>query len=358
VIIPTFDRREAVCAAVRSVLEQTYAHLEAIVVDDGSTDGTAQAISDLAGADPRVTLVRRPRGGVAAARNTGLARARGELIAFLDSDDVWLSFKLELQLACLRRLPQVGMIWTEMRALDAGGRPRPGSSLRDILTFRHQPEEIFSHSISLDELPQLPPPAAGGTLRWGDIYRELVLGNLVLPSSALLTRERLALVGGFDDSLKVAGEDFDFFLRVAREGEVAFVDVATVLKQTGRADQLTDRSRQLQLARNYLTTLEAALARDPERLDAGRAEVRASRAHAHRWIAQSALESGQRALARSHLRRALRLEGARPRSLALLGLVALPAPLSRTALAAATSLLGRLRRLAARLLRARSQVRR
>ncbi|WP_026876265.1 glycosyltransferase [Jiangella gansuensis] len=102
VVIPTKDRRQGVLTAIDSVVGQTYRNWQLIVVDDGSTDGTAEAIEPLL-ADPRIELVRREQaGGVSAARNAGLAHARGEYVAYLDSDNTWVPDFLEVMVAFVR----------------------------------------------------------------------------------------------------------------------------------------------------------------------------------------------------------------------------------------------------------------
>ena len=180
-------------------------------------------------------------------------------MAFLDSEDVWYPWKLSFQMACLTRVPEVGMIWTEMIALDRAGHVLPRSSLRDILPFRVPLNELFDGRLPLAEIQETPLAWNNGGLYVGDIYALMVLGNLVLPSSALLRRSRLEVAARFDETLEVAGEDFEFFLRVCQEGEVAFSDVPSVLYQTGRADQLTHPSRTLHLGnrRALALTFEA-----------------------------------------------------------------------------------------------------
>lgn len=104
VIIPTFNRAELIRRTVESALNQTYSHLEVIVVDDGSVDNTEAVVSTIS--DPRVSFVRLPTNcGGAVARNSGIKAATGDYIALLDSDDTWLPNKIELQLASIRSHP-------------------------------------------------------------------------------------------------------------------------------------------------------------------------------------------------------------------------------------------------------------
>ncbi len=342
VIIPTHDRAPVITRAIDSVLAQEGTELEVIVVDDGSTDATREVIASRYAGDERVVYLFREQTGVAGARNAGLAGARGELIAFLDSDDVWRPGKLSLQLACLARVPEAGMIWSEMSTVDADGEVVPGSSLRSIFNFRAGFEELFAHRVALTEVAGTHDDVTG-TLYWGDIYDGMVVGNLVLPSAAILTRERLEAVGLYDETLPVSGEDFDFFLRTCRVGPVAFVDVPTVLKQADRPDQLTHASRRLYLARNYVTTMEQALARDAGRIRLDPAIVRSARAYGHAWTGLGYLELGQAAAARRHLRRSLRLAPGDPRTYLLYALALLPGPLVARAIHAMRRARGRWR---------------
>jgi glycosyltransferase involved in cell wall biosynthesis len=340
VIVPAYDRAPQLIGALDSVLAQTHRNVEVIVVDDGSTDDTRDVVAGRYGADPRVTYIQQEHAGVAHARNTGLERSRGEAIAFLDSDDTWRPWKLALQLACLRRAPEAGMIWTDMESADRSGNPIPGSSIRDILSPRFTLDELYAQRIPLAELPMAADVPRGRTLYVGDVYAKMVIGNLVLPSSALMTRGRLDRVGRFDESLHVGGEDFDFFLRTCREGMVAFVDVPSVLYAVGREDQLTHPSKTLYLARNYLRTMDGAIARDPERIDLPPAMVRAARAYGHSWTGRAYLEAGDSRDARPHLHEALRLRPNDRRTLALEALALLPGPVCARILRLARRLRG------------------
>lgn len=334
VVLPTFNRAKQLARALDSVLAQTYGQFEVLVVDDGSTDETSGVIEGRYHDEPRVVYLRQEHAGVARARNTALERARGEVIAFLDSDDEWRPWKLAFQLECLQRTPEAGMVWTDMDAVDAAGNLMPECSLRDILSaFRRFPlSYLFDQQIALEDVASTPPSLRTRSLYVGDVFGKMVIGNLVLPSSALVTRERLDRVGRFDESLSVSGEDFDFFLRICREGPVAFADVPSTRKQLGQSDQLTHPSRTLDLARNYLRTMNGALERDPDRVDLPPKIVRAARADGHAWTGRAYLEVGDRASARRHLRQAMRLRPLDAKTLVAAGLALLPAAISARAL--------------------------
>src|SRR5882724_10823057 len=100
VILAVYNREGSVARAITSVLAQTYPHVELIVVDDGSTEGTRDVVERFGAS---VSLITQAHAGVYAARNRGLRHARGELVAFIDSDDAWLSDKLEVQVPLMRR---------------------------------------------------------------------------------------------------------------------------------------------------------------------------------------------------------------------------------------------------------------
>src|SRR5688572_3090637 len=112
VIMPAYNSGRFLAESVRSVQAQTFGGWELIIVDDGSTDDTAAVARGFAESDARVRYVARANGGQAAARNTGLGEARGPLVAFLDSDDLWLPGKLEAQLGVLERTG-VDLVYTD-----------------------------------------------------------------------------------------------------------------------------------------------------------------------------------------------------------------------------------------------------
>lgn len=204
VIIPTHNRRALVCGAVASALAQRDVAAEVIVVDDGSTDGTAAALAVFGG---RIRYQRQPPRGVSAARNAGARLAAGVWLAFLDSDDLWRPDKLARQLAYHARTPalrasQTGEIW-----IRNGVRVNP---------CRHHRKPD------------------------GDIFASSVARCVVSPSAVLLQRELFASLGGFDEGLPVC-EDYELWLRLGLRELVGLLDAPLVIKRGGHADQLSRR---------------------------------------------------------------------------------------------------------------------
>ena len=190
VVIPTFQRRGPVVEAVQSALAQTRGDVEVIVVDDGSTDGTADALADI---DRRVEVARRSNGGPAAARNTGIRHARAPVVAFLDSDDRWRPGHLEEVLGLLDLHPAAILACAQATALGGDALERP----------------------------------AGLT----NAAPAVLLGGLLYTSAVAVRRESVEAVGGFDEQLRVT-EDSDMWCRLSLEGSFVLGGTATV--QSGR----------------------------------------------------------------------------------------------------------------------------
>ncbi len=204
VIIPTHDRADRVVRAVESVLAQSEAPCEVIVVDDGSTDGT---VSLLTGFRDRVRVEVRAHAGVSAARNFGAGIASGEWVAFLDSDDTWLPEKLAKQMSFHRARPEVEISQTGEIWIRNGVRVNP----------------CHHHS----------KPS-------GDIFEPSLERCLVSPSAVILRRDLFLESGGFDESLPVC-EDYDLWLRLGARLEFGLIEDALVVKYGGHEDQLSTR---------------------------------------------------------------------------------------------------------------------
>lgn len=331
VVIPTFNRAYCIQRTVDSVLQQTYDKVQCLVVDDGSTDNTRELMADLYGNEPRVVYIHQKNQGVCAARNTGLGRATGEFIALLDSDDIWKPWKLEVQLACLDRFPEAGMVWSDMEAIDDQDNVIDPRYLRTMYSAYQwfSSDDLFERSLPLTELtPGLRNEVGDGHAYTGDIFSQMVMGNLVHTSTVLLRRERQHVVGGFNLYLKRSGEDYDFHLRTCRYGPVAFVDCATILYRRGAADQLTAPEYTIDRAQNFLRTIEPYINNDREHINLPDWMLDEVLADAHAWIGEEQLNLEQRWAGRRHLVTSLRHKPRQPRLLGLLALSMLPRALS------------------------------
>jgi len=215
VIIPTYNRGWIVRDAIDSVLGQTYADFELVVVDDGSTDRTPQ-ILDAYG--DRLRVICQHNQGVSAARNRGIGDSSGPLIALLDSDDIWLPGKLSVQVDFFKKNPAALICQTEEIWIRNGLRVNPGK--------RHGKPSgmIFEPSLEL---------------------------CLVSPSAVMVRRELFEKVGLFDESLP-ACEDYDLWLRVGCRFPVHLIDEPLTIKRGGHEDQL---SRQSSLDRHRIRSL-------------------------------------------------------------------------------------------------------
>ena len=323
VIIPTYNREHCIAQAIESALGQTHRNVEIIVIDDGSTDGTATRIEKRYQGDDRVNYIHQPNGGVSAARNRGLRAATGAYIALLDSDDVWKPWKIELQLRCLRHFPAAGMIWTDMEAVDPEGRLVEARHLRTMYKASYRwfpsPMALFDQSEPLEPLcPVNTPGAPAARVYCGDISSQMVMGNLVHTSTVMLRRQRLEAVGGFDEALGRTGEDFDFHLRTCQAGPVAFADIASIKYRVGADDQLSSPKFSLQIAQNFLRTIEPSLDRARVKVDLTPSMRAAVQAEAHRWIGHEMLVAGDPKGARVHFLQSLRHQAVQPITIALL----------------------------------------
>lgn len=261
VIIPTYNRADLVSHAIASALAQTHRPCEVIVVDDGSTDDTAERCRQWG---DRIRYHRIANGGVSAARNAGIALARGEWVALLDSDDAWMPTKLEVQLAAHRAIPTAAWSVTGCELVDGAGQPRAGpqSFAGTFPLFRElgcDPEQLFAHHLQRIEVEA----AAGRHICFqGDLFGLLFLGNVALPTSALMRRQFVADVGGFDPSLRVA-EETEFFHRAAAQGPAIIIMSPVVRYRVAQGDSLTSSRHTVALTEAALRSLENASTRRP-----------------------------------------------------------------------------------------------
>jgi len=201
VIIPTFNRAWCLFEAIDSVLAQTYPNYELIIIDDGSTDDTQKRLATRDG----FAVISQQNQGVSAARNRGIRASKGELIAFLDSDDLWLPDKLAVQIKFFTQNPGAMICQTQEIWIRNGKRINPKNRHRKASGY------FFERSLEL---------------------------CLVSPSAVMVKRELFDKLGHFDEHLP-ACEDYDLWLRIGANLPIYLVDEPLIVKRGGHADQLS-----------------------------------------------------------------------------------------------------------------------
>lgn len=202
VIIPTYNRADALRRALDSVFAQTHKADEVCIVDDGSSDNTEAIMRT---EYPDVRYVKQENKGVSAARNRGVELTEGDWIAFLDSDDEWLPNKLEVQLSALESSPRNRLVHSDEIWI------RNGRRVNQMNKHKKRGGYIFPHCLPL---------------------------CAISPSSVLIERSLFCDTGGFDESLP-ACEDYDLWLRICQSEEVIYVDEPLLRKFGGHEDQLS-----------------------------------------------------------------------------------------------------------------------
>jgi glycosyltransferase involved in cell wall biosynthesis len=330
VVIPTYNRAYCLPAAIGSLQAQTYPNWEALIIDDGSTDGTRDLVRSMSEADRRVKYHYQKNAGVSAARNTGIRLADGEWVGFLDSDDSWEPWKLSAQIACFKSLNNVGMVWTDMNGYDPEGNLVSVRHLRKMYGAyeRVAHRRLFLGQRRLSEIaPELTAQndsLADAIVHWGELYTAMMFGSLVHTSTVLIAHHRIRSVGFFDERYRT-GEDYDFHLRTCLFGPVALLDVPSIrYRMAGGTDQLTAPKYRLEIALNGLRIREAAIARDRGRIELSDEELATIMARANSWVAEELFQQGNFAEARAYFRRSGLLEDPKLRSILKASLSHLP----------------------------------
>ena len=186
VIIPTYNGQRWLPESAQSVLSQTYANLELIIIDDGSQDGTRDIVESLCRKDSRVRAIYKANGGVATARNTGIAATQGKYVSLLDQDDLFEPSKIEHQTAYLERHPETDLVYGQYLVTDDVGRILKRQPAIPHITFRELWESCSIH-----------------------------LG------ASLICKSTLEAVGRLNEKVGWA-DDIDLVLRIAKRGKIAF----------------------------------------------------------------------------------------------------------------------------------------
>lgn len=240
IIMPAYNAEKYIAESIQSVLDQTYRNWELIVVDDGSTDETAQIAQSFSAQDARVKYIFQQNKKLAGARNTGIVNSNGELIAFLDSDDLWLKEKLEAQVKAMDEM-DCDTVFSD--------------------AFYFHGDDTSDESMLFSSFYG----RAVGRLDGSAMIRLLLKGNVIPVLSVLTRKSILDEVGRFDENPAFRGcEDYDLWFRLARYGAV-FYGMDTVLARYRVHSSAMSRNRAQMLA-SELSVIEQHVPQNgPER---------------------------------------------------------------------------------------------
>jgi glycosyltransferase involved in cell wall biosynthesis len=262
VIIPTYNRCELTQRAIDSVLAQQHAGvLEIIVVDDGSTDGTPTLLHSRYDTNPRVRIIQSNHGGASAARNAGFKASCGELICFLDSDDVWTQGAIEVAMQVFALHSDLAFVSMDGSVLPLHGSvplqrvmrmTSPGWSHAGFATAPLTRDQIRLHGASQDT----------AILR-GDFFPAIAYGDLFSLNGLYMRRDAVARAGPFNERFRWFN-DWDFSARLCLQGHGVYLDHEGFRRDVGRADEISRGRKPADMPRRHLYILHTLPRRFPE----------------------------------------------------------------------------------------------
>lgn len=256
IAIPAYNSEATIVEAVESCLGQSYRDCEVIVVDDGSTDATWERVSRL----PGVKVIRKANGGLASARNTAMREAQGEYVAWMDADDVMHPERIALQVSVLREHPRAVLASTDFSAFRDG---EPDFDPSHIGSY-YRAVRMARSVDALYDRDAAPVVLHGAPRRvlLGRAYERLVRGNFIHPPTVLVRRGAWDRAGAFDESLRY-GCDYDNLLRVARQGDFAYID-APLLRYRRSPTQLSHAASHGRVHLDTVAILDKLRRDDPQ----------------------------------------------------------------------------------------------
>jgi len=226
VVIPAYNASRTLAQTLDSVLAQTYPNIEIIVVDDGSSDATAEVLNAYG---ERVRNIYQPNKGLPGARNTGCLSARGEFIALMDADDLCVPERIAIQLGVLQNFPEAALCSTDFSAFNSNGLVAHSYGAMYYSTIKNTAGGLHSlyseHGVVEIAASAWSPPQQTRMIDTysGTVYRKLVHGNFVHPPTVMFRRRVLEVAGMFDEALRYTC-DWEWMVRVARTGPFVYVN--------------------------------------------------------------------------------------------------------------------------------------
>jgi len=303
VIIPTYNRADTLPESIDSVLQQTYSPIEIIVIDDGSIDHTAEVIKPYL---PKIRYIKQSNAGLAMARNAGMAAAKGEYFAWLDSDDLFEPHKVAVQIQVMQTWPEVVLCCTDFSAFDEKG----------VISLSHLSEyysiikikglqNIYQNHENLDFLAAVDSSQRISTrICFGNLYPALMFGNVVHPPTILMRRSVYDTLGGLDAQF-CSGADYEYAIRVAKAGQIACVN-QPLLRYRYSVDQMSSDKNAVSGWADILRVLMHQLTVDFGLINGVDGNVSERIGQVHWSLATAYLEKNKH-MALTHLVKAIRL---------------------------------------------------
>jgi glycosyltransferase involved in cell wall biosynthesis len=299
VIIPTYNRAELVQETIDSVLRQTYKDYEIIVIDDGSTDDTEHKLKRY-GND--INYIKQNNKGLNAARNRALDIASGEYIALLDSDDLWLDFKLELETSLLNQYSTCAFAFSDFYILKPDNRRIPNGlhswyhetpDWRNIFASKNKCQLGFK---SKDLYKK-----TAADIYFGDIYYVSLFGPRVLPSASLFRKSMVDGFFRFNENNTACG-DWEFFAKLSHKHRALFIDMETALNRShDDAVRLTRLDHKVQLSQR-IALIDQTWKKDIEFYKQHKQEVDEEQARIYKQVLKYQLIEGNKQGAKRSLR--------------------------------------------------------
>lgn len=224
IIVPAYNAKKFVEETIQSALDQTYKNIEVIVADDGSTDGTGEIVKGLIAKDTRVKYVYQKNAGQSAARNAGIAAAKGEYVAFLDADDLFMPEKISRQVASLEANPEYGVSYCKIYHF-----------------FDDKPDEKYWFEV--------PHPS-------GEIFPNLLRANFINPLSVVLKKSLLDKWGAFEPTFRRVDEQYLWLKLSYRGAKFLYLDEPSALYRVHRKSLSNDPEYFEETEAQFLKLLE------------------------------------------------------------------------------------------------------
>jgi glycosyltransferase involved in cell wall biosynthesis len=234
VVIPAYNSAKYLPETIESIISQSFKDIEIIIIDDASTDNTSDIIARINSSDIRYFRLEANHGGPSRPRNVGIQKAKGEFIAFCDSDDLFVPGRLSTAIKFLRNNPDIGMVFTDAQKFDEDTGADIGNFLNGYDLFHSLPKEKVAESCFI--------------IASEDAFSCLFYENYIMPTGVTVRASVFETVGYFDETI-TNGDDRDMWFRISKDYPIGFIDKVG-FKYRKRANSISTRGPELAINRS------------------------------------------------------------------------------------------------------------